>query len=103
MRPLPADGPTAPPRKNGELVFEEPWERDVFGLTMALCENGALDWEEFRARLISALAENPAAYWETWASALEEMVVDKRLVEGMELAEKAREMAVAFHHDHHDL
>ena len=33
---LDVDGPAAPPRSNGELAFNAPWERRVFGVTMAL-------------------------------------------------------------------
>ena len=32
--PLDAEGPAAPPRSNGELVFEAPWEARLFGVTM---------------------------------------------------------------------
>ena len=42
---LDRDGPAAPPRRNGELVFAAPWERRLFGVTMALtsaaCSPGA--------------------------------------------------------------
>ena len=34
--------PAAPPRRNGELVFEVPWESRAFGVALALCEAGAL-------------------------------------------------------------
>ena len=40
---LDQEGPAAPPRTNGELVFELPWESRVFGLTMSLYEAGQFD------------------------------------------------------------
>ena len=46
------DAPAAPPRSNGELVFEEPWESRAFGIAVALHDAGVLDFEMFRARLI---------------------------------------------------
>ena len=52
---LDLDGPAAPPRRNGELVFEAPWESRLFGLTMALHEAGAFSWDEFRSRLIAEI------------------------------------------------
>ena len=52
---LDQDGPAAPPRTNGELVFESPWESRVFGLTMSLYEAGLFDWEEFRSLLIAEI------------------------------------------------
>ena len=33
------------PRKNGELVFEAPWEARAFGLAVALSEAGQFPWQ----------------------------------------------------------
>ena len=44
------DGPAAIPRRNGEPVFNEPWESRVFGMAVGLCERGFYDWDEFRDR-----------------------------------------------------
>ena len=52
---LDVTGVAAPPRLNGELVFEAPWERRLFGLTMALVERGAIDYESFRQNLIAEI------------------------------------------------
>ena len=43
---------TAPPRLNGELVFEAPWQSRAFGVTADLVESGCFSWEDFRIRLI---------------------------------------------------
>ncbi|HEU4431684.1 MAG TPA: nitrile hydratase accessory protein [Myxococcota bacterium] len=53
--PLAALGTKAPPRKNGELHFDEAWESRVFGLTMSLHEAGAFAWGEFQAELIASI------------------------------------------------
>jgi hypothetical protein len=53
---LDRDGPAAPPRRNGELVFAAPWERRLFGVTMALHERGVFAWGEFSAHLIDEIA-----------------------------------------------
>ncbi|HET9317868.1 MAG TPA: cobalt chelatase, partial [Vicinamibacteria bacterium] len=45
------EGHAALPRKNGELVFDEPWQGRAFGMAVALHEGGAYDWEEFRQEL----------------------------------------------------
>jgi len=52
---LDPDGPAAPPRRNGELVFEAPWQSRLFGLTMTLHRAGFFDWEEFRRLLIDEI------------------------------------------------
>jgi hypothetical protein len=36
--PLDIEGPVAPPRSNGELVFAEPWESRAFAAALALYE-----------------------------------------------------------------
>ena len=86
------DGPAAPPRSNGELVFESPWQARVFGLAAAVVEtrfDG--DREPFRQRLIAAIAADPERpYWESWAVALEDLVTTTGL-----LPEGAVDTAVA--------
>ena len=57
-------GPALPlPRRNGELVFAEPWESRAFGLAMTLNAGGVFDWEEFRQHLIRAVAEHYESDW----------------------------------------
>jgi nitrile hydratase accessory protein len=67
----------SPPRDNGEIVFAAPWERRVFGVTVALCRSRACEWERFRERLIMRIAEDQTRpYWESWAIALEDVLTD---------------------------
>ena len=57
-RVLAEAGSAAPPRANGELVFEAPWESRIFGLTLALFEDGRFEWQEFQSHLIEAIARH---------------------------------------------
>jgi hypothetical protein len=79
---LDVDGPAAPPRSNGELVFDAPWQARVFGLAAAVVDTRfAGDREPFRQRLIAAITAAPERpYWDSWASALEALVVDNGLL-----------------------
>ena len=87
-------GAVDPPRKNGELVFDAPWEGRSFGLALALHERGLFDWEEFRRRLISSIAAHPAAdYYEQWLQALESLLLDKGLLTREEIAVRLQEYA----------
>jgi hypothetical protein len=64
------------PRRNGELVFDAPWQSTVFALAAAVVDH-ALDGdrEPFRRQLITAIAADPARpYWESWTAALEALV-----------------------------
>jgi hypothetical protein len=80
---LDVDGSAAPPRRNGELVFEAPWQSRVFGLCAAVvetCFEG--DREPFRQRLIAAITADPdRPYWDSWTVALERLVVDAGLLD----------------------
>ncbi len=45
-------GDEALPRKNGELVFNEPWEGRAFGLAAALTEGGVTTGRSFVTSLL---------------------------------------------------
>jgi len=74
-------GPTAPPRSNGELVFDAPWEGRAFGLCLAVLEREGLGWDAFRPHLVAAIAAEPErGYYEHLAVALERFVEQLDLV-----------------------
>lgn len=50
-------GESAPPRRNGELIFKEPWEGRAFGIAVALSQKGFYEWDAFRQQLISSIGE----------------------------------------------
>ena len=96
MTGLPVQGSAAPPRLNGELVFERPWERDVFGLAMALLERQVISWSEFQPRLIEVIArgadsDHEASYYTCWAAALERVLADKGILDPGALEAVARD------------
>ena len=85
-------GAAALPRKNGELVFDEPWQGRVFGMAVALHERDAYGWEEFRQALIAHIAAaeargGPFVYYEIWLATFEELLAKKGLVTPTELDE----------------
>jgi len=76
-------GPAAPPSRNGEPVFDEPWQGRAMALAIETV--GALDlsWEEFRRRLIAAIDDDPhRSYYESWLIALDDLAATYRLVTG---------------------
>jgi hypothetical protein len=81
------DGPAAPPRRNGELAFDEPWQARAFAVAQAVVEACfAGDREPFRRVLIAAIAAAPdRPYWDSWAVALEALAVAAGLVDGAAL------------------
>ena len=75
-------GDAALPRRNGELVFEEPWEGRAFGLAVTMNERGVYDWPDFRDRLVQETAHDEGhghqtGYYERWLRALESLALDR--------------------------
>jgi nitrile hydratase accessory protein len=111
---LDIEGPAAPPRANGELVFAEPWESRAFGLAMSLNESGVFTWDEFREELIAAISswEQSAqpgdcySYYQCWLTALERISITHDLIPAHSLRERAQELAdrpAGYDHGHdHD-
>lgn len=102
-----ANEPTLP-RRNGELVFDTPWESRAFGLAVALSEAGLVEWEHFRTRLVEKIQdwerESPGgerwSYYERWHDTLERLLVDSGVVTADELAREADAIAHERAHDH---
>ena len=79
-------GPAALPRRNGELVFEAPWQGRVFGMALAVVERLGVPWAEFQRRLIAEIAAHPdAPYYVSWLAALERLVLEHGLATSEEL------------------
>lgn len=76
---------SALPRRNGELVFEAPWEGRIFALAVALHERGLYPWDDFRRSLIAEIADAeakgvPSSYYERWLAAFENVLLAKGLL-----------------------
>jgi nitrile hydratase accessory protein len=111
---LAPDGPTAPPRSNGQLVFAAPWESRTFGMAVALSAGGAFEWSEFQAALadrIKAWEHSGEAaecwnYYRCWQQALEDVLAGRGLVTSDSVAERGEALAErpkGHDHDHgHD-
>ena len=83
-------GLAALPRKSGELVFRDDWERRAFALAVSLSEQGLFEWPEFQRELIAVVGEaerddpqHPTrGYYESWLVSLERLLERKRMLEG---------------------
>lgn len=83
-------GSSALPRRSGELVFHDDWERRAFAIAVALCEQGHYDWDVFRDELIAEInatgetAEQPdpsaPGYYEHWLASLEKVLAKTGLL-----------------------
>lgn len=108
-------GPAAPPRENGELVFDAPWQSRAFGVTAALADAGRLEWADFQAALIQRVGEadangqdtgSPDGYWRCWLDALGTVTAGAGQVangQWLRRAEEFADRAPGHDHDHpHD-
>lgn len=86
------------PRRNGELVFAEPWEGRAFGLAVALNEGGIYDWSDFSDKLIEETAADEQQgihvnYYQRWLRALERLALDHNLLTPAELETRTQKYA----------
>ena len=107
--PLAYEGPAAPPRSNGELVFAEPWESRAFGLAVTLYDAGAFEWSQFQAALIAQIAAwergheagECFSYYRCWLAALESVLAETGLVTANDVTQRAALLAARPpDHDH---
>jgi nitrile hydratase accessory protein len=84
-------GPDAPPRRNGELVFDSLWEGRAFGIAVTLSDQGRYRWRDFRDSLVAVIGRHDAAgdvstpYYERFLTALEQLAIGRGLVSKAEL------------------
>lgn len=93
------------PRKNGELVFEAPWEGRVFGMTVALSDNQCYAWDAFRDRLAAEIAAaeehgDGSGYYERWLASFERLLLDTGVVSPAELDARTAEYAAGVYDEH---
>ncbi len=83
-------GTAALPRKSGEMVFHDDWERRAFSIAVDLAEQGVFDWADFQRHLIRTVADaerddptKPSrGYYESWLVALEALLEERGLNTG---------------------
>ena len=103
------DGPAAPPRENGELMFEEAWQARAFGMVVALHQAELFAWEEFRKELIAEIGRWDNAhpdgegysYYERWLAAFERLAARLHFMDDSALEDRISVLAARPHgHDH---
>ncbi|HTJ37805.1 MAG TPA: nitrile hydratase accessory protein [Dactylosporangium sp.] len=91
--PLDVEGPAAPPRSNGELLFAEPWESRAFGMAVALHEAGVFGWSQFRDALVARIAMGEATYYQHWLGAVEDVLAARGTVAAGEVTARVHLLA----------
>jgi nitrile hydratase accessory protein len=106
--PMDIEGPVAPPRSNGELVFAEPWESRAFAAAVALHEAGTFTWPQFQAALIARITRWQDAagdgvhwnYYQHWLGALEDVLTAHGVLLADDVTARAQVLARRPHFTH---
>jgi nitrile hydratase accessory protein len=87
------EGDVAIPRKNGEPVFEAPWQSRAFGMVVGLHKAGLYPWDDFKELLIDEIAAGPCVaappdspeYYYQWVEAFLRLLVKKGILDKEEI------------------
>jgi hypothetical protein len=114
------DEHAALPRKNGELVFQAPWEGRAFGIAVLLNEKGTYEWNAFSDRLVAEIGaaaspppeggqsvslsssrlarrvrergvEHDQRYYKSWLDALQSLLIETGVVTPEQIERRATE------------
>jgi len=93
------EGAVAYPRKNGEPVFDAPWQSRAFGMVVHLHTSGMYPWDEFKRRLIDVIAAGPCAsappdtseYYYQWVEAFWKLLIEMKILSEQEMEERTKE------------
>lgn len=106
--PIPEmDGGLAFPRKNGEPVFDAPWQSRAFGMVVQLNTDGVYVWDEFKERLIAQIAagergDAPAdspPYYYAWVEAFWQLLIRKGICSEREMLARTGEFQTGVRQD----
>lgn len=94
------------PQDAGGPVFAEPWQAQAFALALQLHAQGAFAWTEWAqalsARLKAAGPHDEAQdYYRHWLTALEDLVLAKKLAAGSELTDRKHAWEAAYRRTPH--
>jgi nitrile hydratase accessory protein len=97
------------PRDADDPVFAEPWQAEAFALAVRLSAQGHFSWKEFATVLTDELkadaqlghTDDGSRYYHSWLTALEHLVVKKRLADGSALQARKEAWADAYRRTAH--
>lgn len=90
------DGALSYPRRNGEPVFDAPWQSRAFGMVVGLHTAGLYPWDDFKELLIQEVAASSgvagpagsADYYVQWVDAFSRLLVAKGILAPDEIAQR---------------
>jgi len=94
------------PRDDDGPVFAEPWQAQAFAVVAELTQAGTITREEWAEQLGAVFEEAEARgeydtgirYYDHWLTALERLIVEKKLTGWQELNEEGKAIREGDHH-----
>ena len=101
------EGDLSYPRKNGEPVFDAPWQSRAFGMVVGLHTAGLYSWDDFKELLITEIANGsctaaPAGspeYYYQWMEAFSRLLVTKGILTDDEIEDRISEFKTGIRQD----
>jgi nitrile hydratase accessory protein len=101
------EGGLAYPRKNGEPVFDAPWQSRAFGMVVGLHKAGLYPWDDFKELLIEEIASGSCAaappgspeYYYQWMDAFSRLLVRKGILSQGEIEDRVGEFRTGVRQD----
>jgi nitrile hydratase accessory protein len=93
------------PRRNGEPVFEAPWQATAFGMVVSMHQHGAFPWSAFKTLLIEEIAAaarcgDPGSYYDHWVAAFERLLGDLALLTPQQIGNRTAQFRRGDRPDH---
>ena len=87
-----AQSPQLPISTEGDPVFPEPWNAEVFAMTVHLHRQGLFTWPEWAETLSTELhrprrCQNGSDYFDCWSDALCKLLVARGILDDKQIAE----------------
>ncbi len=71
-----------------DIIFSEPWQAELFAITLNLCQRGIFEWDDWTECLGRSLKrgkkkhkDDLVNYFTNWIYALEEKLIEKKVAE----------------------
>ncbi|MEE2759911.1 MAG: nitrile hydratase accessory protein [Pseudomonadota bacterium] len=90
-------------------VFDEPWQAQLFAITVKLSEAGHFSWPEWtehfgtvqKAAAKASAPDDGSAYYDSWLQALESLILERGLADTDTLAYQKQAWIEAYLHTPH--
>jgi nitrile hydratase accessory protein len=85
----------AVPRRNGEPVFDAPWQSRAFGMVVTMHQQGVFPWSAFKTLLIEEVGkadgDGTGGYYDHWVAAFQRLLAELEVLTPEQMDTRAGE------------